>query len=114
MNGYGQYQPDYAQNDNSKWAYHEAKNYSDWESVQSAFPHLKGINSEEECEKGQKVNGIVIRSANDDNVHKVRLGTCRPSSSASGRPPQRTRARSSSFGNENSPTASIPTCFSAQ
>ena len=35
------------------------------------FPHLKQINANNDFSHEQNVNGIVIRSANDDNVHKV-------------------------------------------
>lgn len=93
MNGYGQYPADYTQNNNQKWPYVEAKNYSDWQSILAAMPHLKTVNAEEECEKGTKANGIVIRSANDDNVHKVNPTPRRQSSSASGPPLPKTRAR---------------------
>lgn len=93
MNGYGQYPTDYTQNNNNKWPYVEAKNYEDWQSVLAAMPHLKGINSQEECEKGNKANGMVIRSANDDNVHKVYTSIFRQSSLAYGPPLPRTKGR---------------------
>jgi hypothetical protein len=52
------------------WPYIEAKDYSEWESIVTAFPHLKSINNEEPP-RSSNVHGMVIRSANDDNVHKV-------------------------------------------
>lgn len=58
-----------------------------------AFPHLKGVNSLEDCEKDQKVNGIVIRSANDDNVHKVIINLSRPLNTVSGPPLPKTKAK---------------------
>lgn len=79
-----------------------------------ALPHLKGVNPVEDCEKDKKINGIVIRSANDDNVHKVIAYLSRPSSTAFGPPPPKTKARSNNSGNENSHTASTPTSFSVQ
>ena len=57
----------------NKWPYTEAKNYSDWDSIFQSFPHLKQINSANEEQNDLNVSGIVIRSANDDNVHKVRV-----------------------------------------
>lgn len=92
MNGYSQYQPEQSQNSN-RWAYVEAKNYADWESILMAFPHLKTVNAPEECEKDQKVHGIVIRSANDDNVHKVDINLSRPSNMVFGRLPPKTKAK---------------------
>ena len=65
------------------WPYLEAKNYSDWDSILQVFPHLKNINPNEHIHSNN-VNGIVIRSANDDNVHKVSILLARPSSTASG------------------------------
>lgn len=52
------------------WNYLEAKNYSDWESILQTFPHLKDINPPQYPHNNNTI-GIVIRSANDDNVHKV-------------------------------------------
>ena len=69
MRGYGQ--QEYGQNANARWPYLEAKNYQDWESVLQAFPHLKTANLPHEAEPDNNVAGIVIRSGNDDNVHKV-------------------------------------------
>lgn len=70
MNGYPQYQT-YNSNINTQWPYAEAKNYQNWESILEVFPHLKQVNSPDDLEKTPKVHGIVIRSANDDNVHKA-------------------------------------------
>ena len=52
------------------WPYVEAKHYNDWETIQQGFPHLKDINPAEQT-PNSNIQGIVIRSANDDNVHKV-------------------------------------------
>ena len=68
MNGYA-YQAEVA-NSNNQWPYTEAKNYQNWDSIFETYPHLKNINSPDDLEKGPKVHGMVIRSANDDNVHK--------------------------------------------
>lgn len=93
MNGYTAYQQEASQLVKNHWPYQEAKNYSDWESIFQAFPHLKQVNAHPESEPDQNVTGIVIRSANDDNVHKVPPLTHRQSSTASGPPPPKTRAR---------------------
>ena len=49
----------------------------------------------------QNVNGIVIRSANDDNVHKVRIKLFRPSSMGFGLLRPRIRVKFNSFGRGN-------------
>lgn len=59
-------------NNYNSWPYLEATNYSEWESILQVLPHLKSINPAEHV-PNPNINGIVIRSANDDNVHKVTL-----------------------------------------
>lgn len=50
----------------------EAKNYFDFNSIVEAFPHLSKINPGDiNWAEKKNVQGIIIRSANDDNVHKV-------------------------------------------
>jgi hypothetical protein len=71
MNGYSGFQQEAPQGVKTQWPYQEAKNYNDSESIFQAFPHLKQINAQQEGEPDHNVSGIVIRSANDDNVHKV-------------------------------------------
>ena len=78
MNGYSGLQQEASQALKTQWPYQEAKNYNDWESIFQAFPHLKQINAHQEGEVDQNVSGIVIRSANDDNVHKVIFFPSRP------------------------------------
>jgi hypothetical protein len=92
MNGYSGFGQEASQLVKNQWPYHEAKNYNDWESIFQAFPHLKQVNAHQEGEPEQNVSGIVIRSANDDNVHKVFIILCRPLSTAFGPPLPRTRA----------------------
>ena len=54
------------------WPYLESSNYQDWNNILQSFPHLKNINPSEPPSSPNAI-GIVIRSANDDNVHKVPL-----------------------------------------
>lgn len=65
------------------------------------FPHLKDINMNNDFSAEQNVNGIVIRSANDDNVHKVRIKLFRPSSMGFGLLRPRIRVKFNSFGRGN-------------
>lgn len=95
------------------WPYLEAKNYSDWDSIFQTFPHLSTVNPSEHPHS-HNILGMVIRSANDDNVHKVHLPPLRPSSTASGPPPPKIKTKYSSSGNANSTTIPIPTSSSVQ
>jgi len=71
LNDFQPYAQNYPTTTNPQWSYVEANNYSDWESILQVFPQLKTVNTPLDLEAGQNVTGIVIRSANDDNVHKV-------------------------------------------
>jgi len=101
LNGFQSYAQNYSQIPNTQWPYVEAKNYSDWESILQVFPHLKTVNSHLDLEAGQNVTGIVIRSANDDNVHKVHFKLYRRLNMEFGQPPLKIEARFSSYGKEN-------------
>ena len=49
----------------------EAKDYTNISTIKEAFPHLKNINQTFDWSSKANLTGLVIRSANDDNVHKV-------------------------------------------
>lgn len=59
--------------DKDKFPYIEAVNYTDKKCIIEAFPHLKSINEETDWATHNNIEGLIIRSANDDNVHKVYL-----------------------------------------
>lgn len=54
-----------------RFPYVEAKDYTNINSIKEAFPHLKNINQTFDWSSKANLMGLVIRSANDDNVHKV-------------------------------------------
>lgn len=61
-----------------RFPYVEAPDYTKMDSILEAFPHLQGINQERDWSKMNNIYGVVIRSANDDNVHKVPGSLFRP------------------------------------
>ena len=67
------YSAPYFEKTTENYPYAEAKDYSDFDSIVEAYPHLKDINKPFQCENPEGINGIIIRSGNDDNVHKVFL-----------------------------------------
>lgn len=68
-----------------RFPYVEAENYNHINSIVAAFPHLKNINQQIDWASKSNVIGIVIRSANDDNVHKVKNKLLRQLSMGFGR-----------------------------
>lgn len=54
-----------------RFPYTESIDYSSLSTIVQAFPHLGQINQQVDWSKSNNLTGIVIRSANDDNVHKV-------------------------------------------
>lgn len=56
-----------------RFPYTEAADYTSLDKIIEAYPHLKLINKDYDWSKKNNLSGIVIRSANDDNVHKVLL-----------------------------------------
>ena len=58
-------------NVNQRWPYTEAKDYRQINSIIDAFPHLQNINVERDFTTSNNKIGLIIRSANDDNVHKA-------------------------------------------
>ena len=59
-------------NINKKWTYKEARDYDDFDSIVEMFPHLSQINSSNpDVILNKNKIGLIIRSANDDNVHKA-------------------------------------------
>ena len=64
-------QQEYAQIE--RFPYIEAKDYTNPQSIVEAFPQLQTINQEQDWSQHKNIEGLVIRSANDDNVHKVPL-----------------------------------------
>ena len=54
-----------------RFPYIEAKDYTNPHSIFEAFPKLQTINHQQDWKNRGRIEGVVIRSANDDNVHKV-------------------------------------------
>ena len=69
-----------------KYPYVEAPNYFDINSIIESFPHLKDINADRDWTELNNAEGLIIRSANDDNVHKVYLLLFRASNMEYGPP----------------------------
>lgn len=65
----------------------EAENYTNLSSIVAAYPHLKNINQQFDWSAKSNIIGIVIRSANDDNVHKVIIILLRQLNMGYGQPP---------------------------
>ena len=55
---------------NQRWPYLEAKDNHDFNSIVETLPHLQNVNTDHETQPKNKI-GLIIRSANDDNVHKA-------------------------------------------
>lgn len=56
---------------NKRWPYLEAKDYHNHNSIIETFPHLQNMNTDRDLTQSQNKIGLIIRSANDDNVHKA-------------------------------------------
>jgi hypothetical protein len=70
------------------------------DAIKQTFPHLKNINTPHNYQVDQNVTGVVIRSANDDNVHKVTLILFRPLNMEYGPPRLRTSSSWNNCGTE--------------
>ena len=73
-----------------KFPYIEAADYTDPESIFEAFPQLRKINEKYDWNQNKNIEGLVIRSANDDNVHKVIFPSLSLSNMVSGQPLRKT------------------------
>lgn len=56
---------------NKRWPYAEAKDYHNFNSIAETFPHLAYVNTDKDHTLTNNKMGLIIRSANDDNVHKA-------------------------------------------
>jgi len=114
MSGSLTFQPNTTHNTNNQWPLVVAKNYDNMDSIFQAMPHLKLINTPIEINPELKVTGLVIRSANDDNVHKVLLQLYRPLNMEYGQQLLEIEEKLSSFGKERSIAISILIYFLVQ
>ena len=55
---------------NQRWPYLEVRDLQDFNSIVDTFSHLKNVNIDRDTQLHNKI-GLIIRSANDDNVHKA-------------------------------------------